>query len=173
MKQIITIENIESFIGKTIRWSVARSSDNAMYGDYAGEAVIRYYDPSNCDHPFEVEQICGDRFTAWRAGDTFYSGGDYNVINAEVVDDEPFPAPANSKAEIYTVNKLGTDRGFQGLFSGFNAIRRQFGRIVGEDGQILDEPEFGYRVIFTSPLDGAKHVAELMYLQVNEQDSLL
>ena len=72
MEQNITIENIESLVGKTIKWTSPRSSDNARYGDYTGVALIKAYVPGDY-RPIKVETISGDSLEyAFLSRDKFY-----------------------------------------------------------------------------------------------------
>ena len=89
MEQIITIENIESLIGKTIKWSSPCSSDNARYGDYTGVALVKAYVPG--DHrPIKVETISGDSLEyAFLSRDKFYFAysDDDRGIGYEIVEE--------------------------------------------------------------------------------------
>ena len=72
MEQNITINNIESLVGKTIKWTSPRSSDNARYGDYTGVALIKAYVPGDY-RPIKVETISGDSLEyAFLSRDKFY-----------------------------------------------------------------------------------------------------
>lgn len=174
MKQILTPANIEQFVGKTIRWEVERDSDNAEYGPYAGEAVIKSYDPDNNDHPIDAERICGDLFTAWQEFGEFFSGGDYAYILVEAVEDDPNPAPANTREYLVSVKTISNPEGRQEfmLFSGLRALKSRYGRIIGENGKEVKNIEDVVR--FTSPLhEGTVYEAEPYPFENNEQDSLL
>lgn len=87
MEQIITIENIKSLIGKTIKWSSPTSADNAMYGPYRGVALIKAYVPGDY-RPIKVETISGDSLEyAFLSRDKFYFayGDDDRGIGFEIV----------------------------------------------------------------------------------------
>ena len=173
MKQILTPANIKQFIGQTIRWEAERGSDNAEYGPYTGEAIIKSYDPNDHDHPIEAERICGDLFTAWQESDEFFSGGDYTYISVEVAEDDPNPAPANTRGYLVSVKTISNPEGRQefGLFSGLRALKSRYGRIIGEDGKEVKSIEGVVR--FSSPLHKREiYEAEPYPFENNEQDSL-
>ncbi len=178
MKQILTPDNVDMFIGKTISWSVERSSDNAEYGPYTGEAVIRSYNPADHSHPLDVEQVSGDLFTAWQEGNEFFSGGDYTYIKVEVVENDPDPVPANVRREFIVVREVATSPCMQGrtstrYFSGIRALKRALGRITGEDGREIENFSSA-DTEFLSPLyGGVKFNASIAYIESNEQDSML
>ena len=174
MKQILNPANVEQFVGKTIRWEVERDNDNAEYGPYTGEAVIKSYNPNDPDHPIEAERICGDLFTAWQESGEFFSGGDYTYISVEVVEDDPNPAPANTWEYLVSVRAISAPSGRQEfkLFSGPRALKSRYGRIIGENGKEVKSIEGIVR--FTSPLyGGTVFEAEPYPFENNEQDSLL
>ncbi len=174
MKQILNTSNIASFIGKTIRWEAERGADNAEYGPYTGEAVIKSYDPNNHDHPIEAERVSGDLFSARKDGREFFDGGGFAYILVEVVDDDPDPAPANTREYLVSVKAISDPEGRQGfmLFSGLRALKSRYGRIIGENGKDVKSIEGVVR--FTSPLhEGTVYEAEPYPFESNEQDSLL
>lgn len=88
MEQVITVKNIESLVGKTIKWSSPCSSDNAKYGDYTGIAFIKAYVPE--DHrPIKVETVRGDSLEyAFLSRDRFYFAysDDDRCIGFEIVE---------------------------------------------------------------------------------------
>ena len=89
MEQIITIENIEGLIGKTIKWSSPTSADNAMYGPYRGVALIKGYVPGD-RRPIKVETISGHsleyNFLSCDKYNFAYSD-DFRYISFEIVEE--------------------------------------------------------------------------------------